>query len=107
MVIRGCTSALLIIGCAWPVANFFGEPRLAGILLALAAAMFISAVENIGVWISNGTWHSRRSSACTWPRGYSALLPVSPLPMFGEAIGRWWSDPHDTQHRNGVHLSHA
>jgi len=49
MVIRGCTSALLIIGCAWPVARFFGEPRLAGILLALAAAMFISAVENIGV----------------------------------------------------------
>jgi lipopolysaccharide exporter len=49
MVIRGCTSALLIIGCAWPVASFFGEPRLVGILLALAAAVFISAVENIGV----------------------------------------------------------
>jgi O-antigen/teichoic acid export membrane protein len=49
MVIRGCTSALLIIGCAWPVANFFGDPRLVGILLALAAAMFIRALENIGV----------------------------------------------------------
>src|ERR1700683_2375282 len=49
MVIRGCTSALLIIACAWPVASFFGDPRLVGILLALAAAMFIRALGNIGV----------------------------------------------------------
>jgi lipopolysaccharide exporter len=48
-VIRGCISALLIIACAWPVANFFGEPRLVGILLALAAAMFIEALENVGI----------------------------------------------------------
>ena len=48
-VIRGVTSAALITCCAWPVANFFGEPRLAGILLALAAVMFISALTNIGI----------------------------------------------------------
>ena len=48
-LIRGSMSALLIGACAWPVAGFFGEPRLAGILLAIAAAIFISAAENIGV----------------------------------------------------------
>ncbi|HVC62808.1 MAG TPA: lipopolysaccharide biosynthesis protein [Acetobacteraceae bacterium] len=47
--IRGSTSALLIICSAWPVAGFFGEPRLATILLALSAAMFISSLENIGI----------------------------------------------------------
>jgi len=47
--IRGVTSAVLIVCCAWPVASFFGEPRLVGILLALAVGMLISAVENIGV----------------------------------------------------------
>lgn len=49
MVIRGSTSAVLIVCCAWPVARFFGDPRLFDIMLALAAAMLISGVENIGI----------------------------------------------------------
>jgi len=48
-LIRGVGSAVLIAGCAWPVARFFGEPRLVGVLLALSVATFITAVENIGV----------------------------------------------------------
>ena len=47
--IRGVTSAVLIVCCAWPVARFFAEPRLAGVLLALAAGLSISAAENIGI----------------------------------------------------------
>jgi len=48
-LIRGAASSALIVLCAWPVARFFGEPRLVGVLLALAAVTFMSAVENIGV----------------------------------------------------------
>jgi len=48
-LIRGIVSSLLIVACAWPVARFFGEPRLVGVLLALAVATFMGAVENIGV----------------------------------------------------------
>jgi lipopolysaccharide exporter len=48
-LIRGVISALLIVCCAWPVAQFFSEPRLLYVLLALAAGMLISSFENIGV----------------------------------------------------------
>jgi lipopolysaccharide exporter len=48
-LIRGIASSVLIAACAGPVARFFGDPRLAGVLLALAVATLISAVENIGV----------------------------------------------------------
>lgn len=47
--IRGILTASVIAACAQPVAAFFGEPRLAHILLALAAGMLIGSVENIGV----------------------------------------------------------
>jgi O-antigen/teichoic acid export membrane protein len=48
-VIRGAVSALLIVAFAWPVANFFEEPRLFGILLALAVITFIGGLSNIGI----------------------------------------------------------
>jgi len=48
-LIRGTASSALIAVCAWPVARFFGEPRLVAVLLALAAATFMAAVENIGI----------------------------------------------------------
>lgn len=47
-VLRGFLTALLIAGSAWPVADFFKEPRLIAVLLALAAGTVITAFENIG-----------------------------------------------------------
>jgi lipopolysaccharide exporter len=48
-LIRGLASSVLIALCAWPVGRFFGDSRLAGVLLALAVVTMLSAVENIGV----------------------------------------------------------
>lgn len=47
--IRGVTTAILLIVTAWPVASFFGEPRLSNILFAFAASVLIGAFENIGI----------------------------------------------------------
>ncbi len=46
-LIRGVLTAGLVASTAWPVASFFHEPRLAVVLLALAASNLIGAVENI------------------------------------------------------------
>jgi lipopolysaccharide exporter len=48
-VLRGIATALLIAAAAEPAATFFGEPRLAPILLALAVGSLIDAFENIGI----------------------------------------------------------
>ena len=47
-ILRGLGTAAIIVACAWPVALFFNEPRLAVVLLALAAGTLLSAFENIG-----------------------------------------------------------
>ena len=47
-LIRGLGTALIVAACAWPVAGFFHDPRLAPVLLALAACALITAFENIG-----------------------------------------------------------
>ncbi len=47
-LLRGVGTALLIAAAAWPVADFFKEPRLAVVLLSLAAGTVITALENIG-----------------------------------------------------------
>jgi O-antigen/teichoic acid export membrane protein len=46
-LIRGLITAGVVAGASWPVALFFREPRLAAVLLALAASSLIGAVENI------------------------------------------------------------
>lgn len=45
--LRGLLTALIIVAGAWPAAAFFHEPRMAPVLLALAAATLIGSVENI------------------------------------------------------------
>jgi len=47
-MLRGLASAVIIAATAFPAARFFGEPRLANVLLALAAATLGSGVINIG-----------------------------------------------------------
>jgi O-antigen/teichoic acid export membrane protein len=47
-LVRGSFTALIIVGCAWPAAWFFGDARLTTIFLVLALALFSSALENIG-----------------------------------------------------------
>ncbi len=48
-VIRGAATAALVAGAAWPVAQFFGDPRLFPVMLALAAGALVAAFENIGI----------------------------------------------------------
>uniref|UniRef100_A0A8J4HDC7 Lipopolysaccharide biosynthesis protein n=1 Tax=Acidicaldus sp. TaxID=1872105 RepID=A0A8J4HDC7_9PROT len=47
--LRNCLTALLILLTAIPVASFFGEPRLAHILFALALGTVAEAFENVGI----------------------------------------------------------
>jgi lipopolysaccharide exporter len=46
-VLRGLLTSLIIVACAWPAAQFFGDPRLTTIFLVLAVALFSSSLENI------------------------------------------------------------
>ena len=48
-LVRGVITAILIALLAWPAANFFNEPRLAVVFLALAVGVMISSAENIGI----------------------------------------------------------
>jgi len=48
-LLRGVLIAVAIAAEAFPVAGFFGDTRLADILLVLAATMFMGSLENIGV----------------------------------------------------------
>jgi O-antigen/teichoic acid export membrane protein len=47
--IRGVLTSLIILAGAHPVASFFGDSRLTYILWALALAMLLSSLENIGI----------------------------------------------------------
>ena len=47
--LRGLVTALVIAAGAVPASNFFHEPRMAPVLLALAASTLIGSVENIAV----------------------------------------------------------
>jgi lipopolysaccharide exporter len=48
-VVRGVLTALLVALIAVPVAAFFGDPRLAVIMIALSAGTLIGAFENVGI----------------------------------------------------------
>ena len=47
--LRGLLTALVVVAGAWPAAAFFHEPRMAPVLLALAASTLIASMENIAV----------------------------------------------------------
>ena len=47
--IRGVVTGLVILAGALPVADYFAEPRLLPVLVALALVMFASSLENIGI----------------------------------------------------------
>src|SRR6185312_7861022 len=48
-ILRGVLTALIVTAIAWPVGNFFSDPRLTVVMLALAVGTLISAFENIGI----------------------------------------------------------
>src|ERR1700678_2504385 len=48
-IIRGFVTAVIIAAVAWPIADFFTDPRLVNVMLALAGSMLISAFANIGI----------------------------------------------------------
>lgn len=47
-LIRGLITAVVVAAAAWPVALFFKEPRLTGVLLVLAGLSVVTAFENLG-----------------------------------------------------------
>ena len=47
-LLSGLATALVVAASAWPAALFFKDPRLTGVLLALAACAIVTAFENIG-----------------------------------------------------------
>ena len=48
-LLRGIAMTVIIAGCAWPVTEFFNDPRLLDIQFVLAGTVFLAALENIGV----------------------------------------------------------
>jgi lipopolysaccharide exporter len=48
-VIRGLISSLILLLSSVPIAHFFGDPRLAHIVMVLALAVLMSSLENIGI----------------------------------------------------------
>jgi O-antigen/teichoic acid export membrane protein len=48
-VLRGLVTAAIIAVLAWPIADFFADPRLVSVMLALALMMLIGAFGNIGL----------------------------------------------------------
>lgn len=49
IALRCALIAVLTVAAAWPVAAFFKEPRLIGIMLAIAGVTMIAGFENVGV----------------------------------------------------------
>ena len=49
LALVGVVAALIVVGIAQPVASFYGDPRLVGVMLMLAATSALQAFENIGV----------------------------------------------------------
>ncbi len=48
-VLRGLLVGGLLAGAAWPLAQFYGDPRLFEVMLWLGLAFFLSGLQNIGV----------------------------------------------------------
>lgn len=48
-LMRAIATAIIVAALAWPISLYFAEPRLAPVMLALAAATAISGCRNIGV----------------------------------------------------------
>ena len=48
-LIQGAVLALLLVGLAVPVSDFFGEPRLVDVIYLIALSAFIEGFDNIGM----------------------------------------------------------
>ena len=96
-LIRGLLTAGVVAGAAGPVAGFFREPRLAPVLLALAAAALIGAVENIATADFMRTmafdlefrlWTLPRLLQVAATIGFALLWPSYWALVFGIVFGR-------------------
>ena len=77
-LIRGLLTGGIVVATAWPVADFFHEPRLAIVLLALAASNLIGAVENIATADFMRTFAFRREfQLWTIPRVLQVIATIS------------------------------
>jgi lipopolysaccharide exporter len=96
-LVRGVLTAGVIAATAWPAANFFHEPRLAVVLLALAGSNFVGAMENIATadFMRTFAFH-REFQLWTIPRvlqviatiGFALIWPTYWALVFGIATGR-------------------
>jgi lipopolysaccharide exporter len=46
-ILRGIVTTIIIVALAWPIAEFFADPRLTNVMLALALMMLIGSFTNI------------------------------------------------------------
>lgn len=75
--LRGVATAAIILAGAWPFAWFFGEPRLAPVLLALAVAAFLNGLENIAIVDFRRQMDFRREFIlAVFPRFVSVIVTV-------------------------------
>jgi lipopolysaccharide exporter len=96
-LIRGLLTSSVVAGAAWPAADFFREPRLAAVLLALGAANLTGAVENIATANFMRNFAFRREfKLWTIPRvlqvvltiGFALIWPTYWALVFGIVTGR-------------------
>jgi O-antigen/teichoic acid export membrane protein len=96
-LIRGVLTGGVVAATAWPVSRFFHEPRLAVVLLALAASNLIGAVENIATadFMRTFAFH-KEFQLWTIPRvlqvlatiGFAMVWPTYWALVFGIVTGR-------------------
>jgi O-antigen/teichoic acid export membrane protein len=77
-LIRGLLTSGVVAATAWPAADFFHEPRLAAVLLALGVSNLIGAVENIATadFMRNSAFH-REFQLWTIPRVLQVIGTIS------------------------------
>ena len=76
--IRGLITATVITASAYPFAVFFGEPRLANVVHALALAVVLDALENVGVADFRRHMMFRREFQLTiYPRLAQVLVTIA------------------------------
>jgi O-antigen/teichoic acid export membrane protein len=77
-VIRSLTTACILAVASWPVAQFFGDPRLFNVMLALAAGSTIGGLENVGIIeFRRNMQFDREFQLLAIPRLVSIVLAIS------------------------------
>lgn len=78
-VINGAVTAVILVCLAAPAANFYNEPRLLPIVLALAVGALVSGFENIGVVAFRKELHFNREFWFVFGKKLASFVVTVPL----------------------------